>query len=111
MQVAVYFKVMYKNMVYLLKNKEARDVNLIILQEEKESKLAVRLKHQLKKKLKALKEKNQNLLDLQRKVNEHEKKIFDLHTITEKNKELEPRLKEIEKATEAHEKAIETLKR
>ena len=64
MQIAVDFEVMYENMVYLLKNKEAMDANLIILQEEKESELAVRLKHQFEEKLKALKEKNQNLLDL-----------------------------------------------
>ena len=103
---------MYENMVYLLKNKEAMDVNLIILQEEKKkkSKLIIGLKYQLKEKLKALKEKNQNLLDLQWKVNEQEKKIFDLHTIIEKNKELEPKLEEAEKTNEAHEKAIEALK-
>ena len=91
---------MYENMVYLLKNKETMDANLIILQEEKKKKseLAIRLKHQLEEKLKALKEKNQNLLDLQRKINKQEKKIFDLHTVAEKNKELEPRLKEAEKA-------------
>ena len=59
-------------MVYLLKNKEAMDANLIILQEEKKkkSKLTIGLKHQLEEKLKVLKEKNQNLLDLQWKVNE-----------------------------------------
>ena len=47
-------------MTYLLKNKEAMDVNLIILQEEKnkESELTVELKHQLEEKLKALKERN-----------------------------------------------------
>ncbi|XP_073107194.1 uncharacterized protein [Elaeis guineensis] len=59
LRVAVDFKVMYENMAYLLKNKEVMDANLIILQEEKkkESKLASKLKYQLEKKLKALKEK------------------------------------------------------
>ena len=66
------FKVIYENMVYLLKNKEVMDANLIIFQEEKkESELTVGLKHQLEEKLKALKEKNQNLvLDFQWKVSE-----------------------------------------
>ena len=71
LQVAVDLKVMYENMIYLLKNKEAMDANLIILQEEKkESELAVGFKHQLEEKLKALKENNQNLLELQQKINE-----------------------------------------
>ena len=87
--------------------------NLIILQDEKrkEFEINVGLKHQLEEKLKDLKEKNQNLLDLQWKINKQEKKIFDLHTVAEKNKELESRLKEAEKANEAHKKAIEALKR
>ena len=103
---------MYEKMIYLLKNKEARDANLIILQEEKKKKseLVIRLKHQLEEKLKTLKEKNQNLLDLQQKVNKPEKKIFAIH-IAEKNKELESRLREVEKANEAHKKAMEALKR
>ena len=60
LQIAVNFKVMYENMAYLLKNKEALDVNLIILQEEKknESELTMRLKHQFEEKLKKLNEKN-----------------------------------------------------
>ena len=69
------------------------------------------LKHQLEEKLKALKEKNQNLLDLQRKIIEQEKKIFDLHIIAEKNKKLKLRLREVEKVNEAHEKAVEALER
>ena len=46
-------------MAYLLKNKKAMDINLIILQEEKkEFEPVVGLKYQLEEKLKALKEKN-----------------------------------------------------
>nr|XP_010906874.1 uncharacterized protein LOC105033678 [Elaeis guineensis] len=78
--VAIDFKIMYENMAYLSKNKEAMDANLIILQEEKESELIAKLKNQLEEKLKLLKEKNQNLLDLQQKINEQEMKIFDLVT-------------------------------
>ena len=74
------------------------DANLIIFQEEKESELTAGLKKQLEEKLKLLKEKNQNLLDLQLKINEQEMKIFDLHIQTEKNKELELRLQKTMKA-------------
>ena len=70
-QVAVDLKVMYKNVAYLLTNKEAMDTNLLILQEQKkESELMAELKSQLDKKLKSLKEKNRNILDLQWKYNE-----------------------------------------
>ena len=69
------------------------------------------LKHQLEEKLKALKEKNQNLLDLQLKIIEQEKKIFELYIIVDKNKKLKLRLREVEKVNEAHEKAIEALER
>ena len=89
---------MYDNVTYLLVNKEAMDANLLILQEEKkDSELVVELKNQLNEKSKLLKEKNQNLLDLQRKYNEQEKKIFELYIQVVENKELESRLKEAEK--------------